>query len=39
MLATRAAERLYAIDRGEILFEGDPRQTLDNADVMKTLRG
>ena len=37
--AARVADRLYAIDRGEILFEGEPRQALDNADVMKTLRG
>jgi branched-chain amino acid transport system ATP-binding protein len=37
--AARVADRLYAIDRGEILFEGEPRQALDNPDVMKTLRG
>jgi len=37
--AARVADRLYAIDRGEILFEGEPRRALDNADVMKTLRG
>jgi branched-chain amino acid transport system ATP-binding protein len=37
--AARVADRLYAIDRGEILFEGEPRQALDNADVMRTLRG
>jgi branched-chain amino acid transport system ATP-binding protein len=37
--AARVADRLYAIDRGEILFEGEPRQALDNTDVMKTLRG
>jgi branched-chain amino acid transport system ATP-binding protein len=37
--AARVADRLYAIDRGEILFEGEPRQALDNADVMKILRG
>ena len=37
--AARVADRLYAIDRGEILFEGQPRQALDNVDVMKTLRG
>jgi branched-chain amino acid transport system ATP-binding protein len=37
--AARVADRLYAIDRGEILFEGEPRRVLDDADVMKTLRG
>jgi branched-chain amino acid transport system ATP-binding protein len=37
--AARVADRLYAIDRGEILFEGEPRQALDNAEVMKILKG
>ncbi|OGK93064.1 MAG: hypothetical protein A2W08_19270 [Candidatus Rokubacteria bacterium RBG_16_73_20] len=37
--ATRVADRLYAIDRGEIIFQGDPRTALANTDVMKTLRG
>jgi branched-chain amino acid transport system ATP-binding protein len=37
--AARVADRLYAIDRGEIIFEGEPGRALDNADVMKTLRG
>lgn len=37
--AARVADRLYAIDRGEILFEGDPRAALDNAEVMRILRG
>ncbi|MBI4610807.1 MAG: ABC transporter ATP-binding protein [Candidatus Rokubacteria bacterium] len=37
--ATRIADRLYAIDRGELIFEGDPRSALENAEVMKTLRG
>ncbi|HEU4368159.1 MAG TPA: ABC transporter ATP-binding protein [Methylomirabilota bacterium] len=37
--AARVADRLYAIDRGEILFEGEPRRALENVDVMKTLRG
>ena len=39
MTASRVADRLYAIDRGEIIFEGDPRQASENEDVMKTLRG
>ena len=29
----------YQVTGGEILFEGEPRQALDNADVMRTLRG
>jgi ABC-type branched-subunit amino acid transport system ATPase component len=33
------ADRLYAIDRGEIIFEGEPRRAFENPDVMKTLRG
>src|SRR5574341_390574 len=37
--AARVADRLYAIDRGEILFEGAPRQALANENVMKTIRG
>ena len=39
MTATRVADRLYAIDRGEIIFEGDPQSALRNEDVMKTIRG
>jgi branched-chain amino acid transport system ATP-binding protein len=37
--AARVADRLYAIDRGEIIFEGHPRAALENAEVMKTIRG
>ncbi len=37
--ATRVADRLYAIDRGEIIFEGDTRAALASAEIMKTLRG
>src|SRR5258706_3847 len=37
--ASRVADRLYAIDRGEIIFEGRPRDVSANEDVMKTLRG
>lgn len=37
--ATRIADRLYAIDRGEIIFRGDPRNAFQNEEVMKTLRG
>jgi ABC-type branched-subunit amino acid transport system ATPase component len=37
--AARIADRLYAIDRGEIIFEGKPEQALEDANVMKALRG
>ncbi len=37
--ATKVADRLYAVDRGEIIFQGDPQSALKNEDVMKTLRG
>ncbi|HEX4804087.1 MAG TPA: ABC transporter ATP-binding protein [Myxococcaceae bacterium] len=37
--ATRVCDRLYAIDRGEIIFEGDPRRAFENESVMQTVRG
>jgi branched-chain amino acid transport system ATP-binding protein len=37
--AARIADRLYAIDRGEIIFEGKPEQALADENVMKALRG
>ena len=37
--ASRVADRLYAIDRGEIIFEGSPKAAFENTEVMKTLRG
>jgi len=37
--AARAVDRLYAIDRGEIIYEGDPKRAFENADLMKTIRG
>ncbi len=37
--ATAIADRLYAIDRGEIIFHGTPKEALANEDVMRTLRG
>ena len=37
--ATAIADRLYAIDRGEIIFHGEPKEALTNEEVMKTLRG
>ena len=39
MSASRVADRLYAIDRGEIIFEGDPRRAFDDEEVMRTIRG
>jgi branched-chain amino acid transport system ATP-binding protein len=37
--ASRVADRLYAIDRGEIIYHGDPRQVTQNQAVMETIRG
>ena len=37
--AGRIADRLYAIDRGEIIFAGRPAELFGNAEVMKTLHG
>jgi len=37
--AGRIADRLYAIDRGEIIFAGRPTEFLGNTEVMKTLHG
>jgi branched-chain amino acid transport system ATP-binding protein len=39
MHASLIADRLYAIDRGEIIFHGSPEEAVNNEDVMKTLRG
>ncbi|MGH2360194.1 MAG: ABC transporter ATP-binding protein [bacterium] len=39
MTAIRIADRLYAIDRGEIIFNGAPQDAVKNEDVMHTLRG
>ena len=37
--AGRIADRLYAIDRGEIIFSGRPAELTANVEVMKTLHG
>lgn len=37
--ARRVADRLYAIDRGEIIYHGDPRLVVENQEVMNTIRG
>jgi branched-chain amino acid transport system ATP-binding protein len=39
MNATRVADRLYAIDRGEIIYQGDPKRVFENENVMQTIRG
>lgn len=39
MTATRIADRLYAIDRGEIIFQGAPAKVFENEEVIKTIRG
>jgi branched-chain amino acid transport system ATP-binding protein len=39
MTAIRIADRLYAIDRGEIIFHGTSKEALAAEDVMRTLRG
>src|SRR5260221_4103766 len=33
------ADRLYVVDRGEIVFHGTPQQALGDAEVMRALRG
>jgi branched-chain amino acid transport system ATP-binding protein len=37
--AARVCDRLYAIDRGEIIFHGHPNDVFSNEDVMRTIRG
>jgi len=37
--ATRIGDRLYAIDRGEIIFHGPPKEALADERVVKALRG
>jgi branched-chain amino acid transport system ATP-binding protein len=37
--AAAIADRLYVIDRGEIVFQGLPQQALDDEEVMRALRG
>ena len=37
--AAAIADRLYVIDRGEIIFQGTPQEALANDAVMRTLRG
>jgi branched-chain amino acid transport system ATP-binding protein len=37
--AAAIADRIYVIDRGEIIFQGTPKEALVNDTVMRTLRG
>ena len=37
--STRVADRLYALDRGDIIYQGLPQRVFDDAGVMRTLRG
>jgi branched-chain amino acid transport system ATP-binding protein len=37
--AAAIADRLYVIDRGEIIYQGTPKEALVNEDVVRTLRG
>jgi len=39
MTAAKIADTLYVIDRGEIIFQGAPRQVFENEEVMRTIRG
>jgi branched-chain amino acid transport system ATP-binding protein len=39
MSAAAVADRLYVVDRGEIVFHGTPQQALADAGVMRALRG
>jgi branched-chain amino acid transport system ATP-binding protein len=39
MTASKVADRLYAIDRGEIIFAGHPQEVFQHEQVMKTIRG
>jgi branched-chain amino acid transport system ATP-binding protein len=39
MSAAAIADRLYVVDRGEIVFHGTPQQALADEEVMRALRG
>ena len=39
MTAAKVADRLYVIDRGEIIFEGPPDAVFKNEGVMQMIRG
>lgn len=37
--AAKVADRLYVVDRGEIIFEGTPAEVFEQEKVMQTIRG
>lgn len=39
ILATKIAEKLYVLERGEMIFKGSSSELLSNQEVMKILRG
>ncbi len=39
MTAAKLANRLYVIDRGEIIFAGSPKEAFEAEEVMSTIRG
>jgi len=39
MSAAKVADRLYVIDRGEIIFDGTPAEAFRHEGVMRTIRG
>lgn len=39
MTAAKLANRLYVIDRGEIIFGGSPKEAFETEEVMSTIRG
>lgn len=39
MTAAKVADKLYVIDRGEIIFHGDQREVFENEEVLRTIRG
>lgn len=38
-LVPEFAERLYVIERGEIIYEGEPKEVYESEEVMKIIRG
>ncbi len=39
MTAAKVADKLYVIDRGEIIFHGDQTETFENEEVLRIIRG
>ncbi|MEM2210946.1 MAG: ABC transporter ATP-binding protein [Nitrososphaerales archaeon] len=39
VLASRMADKLYAIERGEIIYEGDPKKIFEHEELMRIIRG